>query len=271
MGMWGVRNHSNTININMDKLKELSVKLDGKIKSQKLFNINFEETSFRKLIVKNYRQYTVKIDEYKDLYSIGIKVNSDLSFSINKPDKIFLYNIPKSFSDLPYKVYVSDGTYTFDQNDYLKRFWDSLAVLLKKIGLSESESVFLYRNYVFFCLTVQRNLVAILDDIIDLINANENIFERETIRNISSKRIPENLKLLIPFLKKYSVSDDTDRGQLIEEMDGKEKLKLINSVQPFFDEIRIYLDSFKEIPLSEEAMLIGELAELVSELKIKNI
>lgn len=64
----------------MDKLKELSAKLDGKIKPQNHLNINFDETSFRKLLVKHYRQYTIKIDEYRALYSIGINVNSDLSF-----------------------------------------------------------------------------------------------------------------------------------------------------------------------------------------------
>jgi hypothetical protein len=253
----------------MDKLKELSVKLDGKIRLQKLFNINFEETSLRKLMVKDYRQYKIKIDEYKDLFTIGIKVNSNLSCSINKPDKVFLYNIPKYFSDLPYKIYVSEDTYTFVKNDNLKAFWNSLAILLKKIGLSECESVFLYKNYVFFSLAAKRDLVSILDDIIDLINANKKVFKKELLKKISSKRIPENLKPLIPFLKKYSISDDSDREQLIEGMKKSEKIKLINSVQPFFDEINSYLDSFKDIPLNEEAMLLGELAELVSELKIK--
>jgi hypothetical protein len=53
-------------------------------------------------------------------------------------------------------------------------------------------------------------------------------------------------------------------------MQQKEKDRLINSVQPLFNEINTYLDSFKEKPLSEVAIQIGNLAELVSELKIKD-
>lgn len=189
---------------------------------------------------------------------------------INKPDKIFLYNIPKYFSDLPYKVYVSDETYSFVQNDNLSKFWNSLVILLKKMGLSESESVFFYKNYILFSLSIQRDLMSIMDEIIDLLIANENTFKKESKKSISSKNIPENLKPLIPFLKKYGVSDDGDREQLIAKFDGKKKKHLIKSVQPFFNEIRIYLDSFKNIPLNEEAILIGELAELVSDLLIKN-
>ena len=49
-------------------------------------------------------------------------------------------------------------------------------------------------------------------------------------------------------------------------MSEKEKQKLIKAVRPFFNEINAYLDSFKDGPLSEEAMSMGNLAELVSEL-----
>jgi len=267
--MWWLRTLDNTINSKMDKLKDLSVKLDGKIKSQNLFNANVEDTSFRSLTVKDYRQYKIIIDEYRNLYSMGINVNSDLSFSINRPDRIFLYKIPKYLPDLPYTIYVSDETFSFVKNSYLENFWNSLGILLKKLELSAFECVFVYNNYVYFYLTAQRDLVPILDDMVDLINTNEKIFRRESKKNISSKGIPENLKQLIPFLKKYSISDDADRTNLIEEMDRSEKLKLINSVQPLFDEIRIYLDSFNKMALSEEAILIEELAELVSELKLK--
>jgi len=254
----------------VNKLEELSIKLDGKIKAQSHFNVNFEETSLRKLIVKDYRHNEIKIDEYRDLYSIGIKVNSGLSFSVNKADKIFLYKTQKNISDLPYKIYVSDESYIFNQNEEFIKFWNSLDFLLKKIGLTESEGVFLYKNYVFFFLAAEKDIISVLDYIVDFLNANESIFKKVRKRNLASKKIPENLRSLIPLLKKYCVPDDSEREQLIEEMDKREKLKLIQLVRPFFGEIRIYLDSFKDRPLSEEAILIGELAELVSELEIKN-
>lgn len=254
----------------MDKLKELSARLGGKIKSINNFNVNLGETSFKKIIIKDYRQYKIEIDEYKDAVLLGVKVDSHLALSVNKPDRIFSYNIPKHLPGMPYKIFVSDEKYNFEQNEYVKEFWSSFSNLLRRISLSETESIFLYNNYVFFFLAAERDIVSELDGIIDLINANNNIFKRQSIRSISSKGVPESLKPLIPLLKKYSISDDAEREQLIMEMKQKEKVKLINSVQPFFEEINAYLDSFKENPLSEEAILIGDLAQLVSELKIRN-
>src|SRR5882757_8178112 len=123
----------------MDKLKELSVKLDGRIKQQQLISPNLGETSFKELIVKNYRGYRVGIDEYKSLYSIGIKINCDMSFSINKEDVVFSYYTPKHLSDLPYKIYVSDEAYNLVKDDSEEKFWGSFIPLLNKIGLSEYE------------------------------------------------------------------------------------------------------------------------------------
>ncbi len=87
---------------------------------------------------------------------------------------------------------------------------------------------------------------------------------------IIAKNIPDNLKHLIPLLKKYSISDDGEREQLVEDIDEKQKKKLIRSVEPFMSEINNFLDSFQDNHLSDEAILLGNLAELVSELQVDN-
>jgi hypothetical protein len=97
---------------------------------------------------------------------------------------------------------------------------------------------------------------------------NDSLFTKNTQQKIYKKNIPDNLKSLFPLLKKWSVSDDDLREQLVEETSERQKKKLINTVYPFINEINEFLDSFKDEPLSEEAILIGNLAELVSELKI---
>ena len=113
----------------MDKLIYLANKLNGKIKSQQHYNVNFDEISQRQIIVKNFRDYEITIDEYADLYVTGIKVNSRLSFSINRPDIIFGYKMQKSPLDVPFKVYVSDQNNDFFEDDQSKKFLNSLIVL----------------------------------------------------------------------------------------------------------------------------------------------
>jgi hypothetical protein len=101
-----------------------------------------------------------------------------------------------------------------------------------------------------------------------LVSENAEVFYQEIKERIYTKNIPEKLRPLIPLLKKWSVGDDSDRGLLIEEASEKQKNKLVKSVEPYLNEINEFLDSFKDEPLSHEAILMGNLAELVSELTI---
>ena len=130
------------INTNMDYLKELSTKLGGKIHSQNCQSANFKEKSSRALIIKNYKSFKIQIDDYENLFALGIKVNSNLAFSINNPDKIFLFDKPIAVEELPYKLYVSDEYYNITSDKDLKAFWNSFIDEVKKLKLDDSESVF---------------------------------------------------------------------------------------------------------------------------------
>ena len=54
----------------------------------------------------------------------------------------------------------------------------------------------------------------------------------------------------------------------MEETTEKQKKKIVNKVYPYMTEINEFLNSFGDNPLSHEAILIGNLAELVSEIQI---
>ncbi|PZR28928.1 MAG: hypothetical protein DI535_04215 [Citrobacter freundii] len=140
---------------------------------------------------------------------------------------------------------------------------------MKKIQLASDEGIFISRNVISFVLEPDRDFVLVLDDIFNVLEENKKIFKRIVPIEINNKNIPESLKQLIPLLKKYSVSDDVERTQLIEDMSKKKKALLIEAVNPCMDEINNYLSSFDKQPMNEEAALIGTLAELVTELKIK--
>jgi hypothetical protein len=253
----------------MDYLEILSEQFKGNIKSQEHQSYNFKEISYRRLIIKNYKQYKIEVDDFGSLFAIKIKANSDLAFSINNPDKLFLFDTPVSIKGLPYNVFVSEDNSTLLQNECLNKFWNSIIDLSGKIKFYADETVFFYKNHIYFALHSDRNLIPIVDEIVDLVDANTDIFKKNDRRVISSKKVPANLKPLLPLLKKYSLSDDAEREELIDKMKKSQKIKIIKTVEPLMHEINHYLDSFKDSPLSEEAILIGNLAELVSELMIK--
>jgi len=105
-----------------------------------------------------------------------------------------------------------------------------------------------------------------IDTLVDLVNKYDTLFQKEVKIKIFRKNIPENLHPLIPLIKKWSVSDDSDREQLVDEATEKEKKRLVKTVAPYMPEINKFLDSFEDGVLSDEAILFGNLAELVSEL-----
>ena len=54
----------------------------------------------------------------------------------------------------------------------------------------------------------------------------------------------------------------------MEETSEKQKKKLVKTVWPYMVGINEFLDSFGDEPLSHEAILLGNLAELISELQV---
>lgn len=251
----------------MDYLKKLSDQLGGQIRSQNHLNPNIDSKSVRALVVKNYKTFTVQVDEYANLLMLGIKINSDLAFSINNPDTIFNFETPINLENFSYQIYVSDDFHHISKNKYFVSFWKGLNDQLTKLKLNRNESVFFYKNWIYYALTPNRDLFVVLNDIIDLINSNIDIFKKHFKQTIFDKNIPDSLKHLVPLLKKWSIADDVEREELIKETGRRQKEKLIVTVYPFMGEINSFLDSFKDQPLSEEAILLGNLAELVSELK----
>ena len=73
---------------------------------------------------------------------------------------------------------------------------------------------------------------------------------------------------IVTAFPRRNIQDDCEREQLMEETSQKQKVKLLNTVNPLMNTINQFLDSFGDEPLSHEAILLGNLAELISELQI---
>jgi uncharacterized membrane protein YgaE (UPF0421/DUF939 family) len=141
--------------------------------------------------------------------------------------------------------------------------------LLNDFQLTVSECVFFYANKVSFALDSKRDVMASLDKIIDFLSENNTIFKKEDRQKINPNNIPDNLKVLLPFLKKYSVGDDSERDELVEQMSDNQKTVLKDTIFPLMPVIEEYLDSFEKNFFTHEASLISNLAELVAELRFK--
>jgi len=261
----------------MDYLKELAGKLGGKIDRQQLYDANFKVPSFREFTIKDYRGYKIRIDEFEDLFAIRIKIDSDFTISINNSDKISAINNLITAEETEYNVYIWKISYSefiighlYNPflSEHFRVFWRDFISKINKLNLTKSETVGIRVDCINLALIRTRQLIPIIEDIIELIDKYPTIFSKNSKKKIFKKNIPQNLQPLIPLLKKWSIPDDGEREQLMEETSEKQKKKLVKTVWPYMIEINQFLDSFGDEALSHEAILLGNLAELISELSI---
>jgi hypothetical protein len=251
----------------MDSLKDLSLTLKSKIKKQHLISPNTGEISTRKLQVKGYEGFNLRIDEFTNFWGVSITVNTALSFSVNRPDFVFVYKTVVLFENFPYQVYARSEE--LRNAPGIDELLPSFSALLKKINFSGDECIFLYRNSLEFIFRHDRDILSCLEDLLTFVRQNEKILLVKEAKPVSFKSLPAIFLPLVPLLKKYAISDDSEREEVVEKMSQREKSRLIKMVNPLFDEINHFLDSFKDNPLSDEAIALGNLAELVSEIMIE--
>lgn len=250
--------------MNMNDLIELSKKLNTHSISQQRIDIS-GEVSYHG-IVKTYRKYKIRIDLYKTFLAITINVNSNLALAVNNPDLMHSYDVAFPLNSSPYPIYVSDNPGSFVKDDNVKKFLNDILLFLEVLSLSDRESAYFYNNKIRLILLPKRDAISVLDNLIDLISKNWEVFNIKSDQAILKKNIPKNLTILFPFLKKYAVADDSERAQLVGTINEKKRRELIDVVNPLFKEIDEYLNSFEDRPLTNEAILVGNLAELVREL-----
>jgi hypothetical protein len=84
--------------------------------------------------------------------------------------------------------------------------------------------------------------------------------------SVDYSELPEELKKLIPFIDKLAIGDDVIREEVLESLTEEEVNNFINIMAPLINLVDTYLDSFGDEPLSDAAILIGNLGELYAEI-----
>lgn len=67
----------------------------------------------------------------------------------------------------------------------------------------------------------------------------------------------------LPLLKEWAISDDEERQEKIDSSSQEKLAIVVSRVYPHINAINDFLDSFGDQPLTNEAIMLGNLAELV--------
>ena len=192
--------------------------------------------------------------------SLEIKINTSLLFAVNLPNMLCRADkiLDKQIGE--HKIYADNPNDTPVINciDLIKNDVGDL-------HLKEHEGLFVYKNALQLVISQQRALIPEIDILIQL---KSKIEQPEVESEIDISKVPEDLQDLIPFLKEWAISDDLERDEKINRSSKKKLMKVTNAVNSKMSIINNYLDSFEEEPLTYEAILIGNLAELVTEITL---
>lgn len=146
--------------------------------------------------------------------------------------------------------------------DYLPRF------NFQKYLFDPNEGMILCRNSANLALKEPSRILPAIDILLEMLPVIEENFPDKP-DDIDANAIPEELRDLIPVLKKWAISDDQEREEKVDKAAKATLTRLVNRVAPKLDAINRYLDSFGDEPLSEEATMFASLAELVCELQLR--
>ena len=80
------------------------------------------------------------------------------------------------------------------------------------------------------------------------------------------ENLPEGIRLLIPYAKKWAIGDDEERVAFEESLTFDEKKDFIDTVSPMIDEIEEYCSKYREIiPIPDDVVLLDMMMEAFSE------
>ena len=239
---------------------------DLRPKSQKInhFNPNLKDNSARMFKVSGINGNKFEIYAFSRQIEIGVKLSTSLHFAINNPENICGADKKLRNADFFLKLFVRVP----DDGANIIRAVNSLKSEIENLTLQHDEAIFIYKNAIDFVANPHRLILPELNFLSQFKSSLEHHFPEEIIR-INISNIPDELADLIPLLEEWAIPNDSEREEKVKKASKAVLRKIIGIVSPKMGLINSYLDSFGSKPLSHEATLTGNLAELVSELMLQ--
>jgi hypothetical protein len=236
---------------------------DFKVTSQKInmFNPNLGDSSKRVFKITDKDGIKFKVYAYTQRIEIEVKAAISLQFSVNLPDNIC--GAKKRLNHgFGYKIFTSHA-----QDSSILSCLNLIKDVLQNLQLKSNEGIFIYRNGVQLVVDKSRDIIPEISILRGLKKILESNFP-ESPEIFDPSNIPSDLQDLVPFLTEWAISDDDEREIKIRKSSKVKLKRIVDIVSPKMDIINNYLDSFDSDPMPFEATLIGNLAELVSELTL---
>jgi hypothetical protein len=190
------------------------------------------------------------------------------SVYVEIPNRIFSVNVKEALlrhwisaedfmiGDRSYPVYTQDGKLSQFEESLFRR--EEFTALIVAADIRDGESLHFSRSDVHFYLKTPtaEHVQRVIESAIELADKIEVLEEPLDLTSL-----PERFHALIPLIRKWAISDDEDRADLLGTASKAALKKMVEEVSPYFEEIGSYLATFGEKPPPEYACALGTLAE----------
>ncbi len=195
--------------------------------------------------------------EVKGPYRLGVLM-------LNFPNRVSPPAVPAqavAAGGRQYRAFTRDGQMSQAQLEALRT--GKLSRLLEVAEPGDGESLHLYDDVVeaYLKLPTLDRICGVVEAMIDLVpegNVESSQLELQVL--------PPEFHPLIPLIRKWAISDDQEREEVLSGSPKRPLKELVRTVEPYLAAIDAYLDSLGENP-PLEACALGTLAECALEAK----
>jgi len=267
-------------NSSIETLRHVARELNGRLSDIELYDPNvctwthpdhkpweFILTSgkpFSRQVQAKYRSEKLRLSANREFLVVEVvKEVQTGPISLNRPNKVLalLFAGRRKVGKKTYNAFTTDGQISKAQEFVLAM--PTFEALLDEANLATSEGIHILRNGAAIYLngpSADRVLVSV-QRLIDFIA----IVPRPA--NDPDSALPTIFSALLPLVEKWAIHDDSERSAFLERLPTSVLKAFLLDVEPYVRVIDSYVDSFRGRNPSEQAILLGRLAESALEAK----
>lgn len=210
------------------------------------------------------RKFTIYAAE--DLLAITAALEHQaLLFAVNAPDRVMGLSLPLEPDGQPEVFVDSTGTSKvlvwFADTDHRR--------LVDALGLGPAGSLQVCRNGATAVVAAEADLDNLVVHLHSL--CRHLPLEPATAPEIALEDLPVDLRPLARYFHRWAASDDAVREERLARAKPAAIRTLLATVAPLLPRIDEYLATFRDQPLSETALRLASLAEVVAELRAREV
>lgn len=225
-----------------------------------LYDPNLHDKSTQLFKFKDDQDCRFEIWVFTETVKLETPFATSLLFSINFSDKVCGANkLLEEVSGIG-ELYTDNS-----KDDKIQRCIKLIKEDLKSLKFESNEGLTVYRNLLQMTLKRDRQIIPeieVLKKIKSLIELN---FPEKT-KEVDFSELPPDLKQTLMKFLSLAISDDFERDEKIKTLTKKQRTDFAGSLEPKIETINSFLDTFRDRPLTEGAIKLQSLAELLIEL-----